>query len=250
MLGTTVHGRSRTYAYYTCFSRHRYGPDRCPAERIPAPELEETVLEQVMAMLDQEPLIREAVEQALAELEADMPRRDADRAAVSQEIRQASATLDRYLDAFEKGTMSEAVCGPRVEELGKKIAGLEARFAELTTDAEKALYAPDEEELEVIAAEVRRIIEEGDPKQIKALLQAYVKEITCQPRRDLTRASSCPWFDHRRALWARQDSNLGRLSRGKRSDSPNRSCRGSRANRRPRAAPEGRPAIGERTSRA
>jgi site-specific DNA recombinase len=30
-LGTNAHGRSRTYRYYTCFTRNRYGVDRCSA---------------------------------------------------------------------------------------------------------------------------------------------------------------------------------------------------------------------------
>ncbi len=84
-------------------------------------------------MLEQEPLIRDAVEQAFASLEADRPRRETDLAAVGHEIRQTQAALNRYLDAFEKGTMPEAVCAPRVEELGTKVEAQKARREELAS---------------------------------------------------------------------------------------------------------------------
>ncbi len=43
-LGTNAHGRSRTYRYYTCFTRNRYGVDRCSAPRIDADALDAQVL--------------------------------------------------------------------------------------------------------------------------------------------------------------------------------------------------------------
>jgi site-specific DNA recombinase len=121
-----------------------------------------------VCVLEQEPLIRDAVEQAFVALEADRPRREADLSAVCQEVRQTQAALYKYLTAFENGSMPEAVCAPRVEELGVKLRGLEARRGELSTDVEDALYAPSDEELEILAAEVRQIIASGDRRQIKA----------------------------------------------------------------------------------
>jgi site-specific DNA recombinase len=35
-LGTVAHGRSRSYRYYTCWTRNRYGTDHCAAPRIDA----------------------------------------------------------------------------------------------------------------------------------------------------------------------------------------------------------------------
>jgi site-specific DNA recombinase len=43
-LGTNAYGRSRTYRYYTCFTRNRYGVDRCSAPRIDADTLDAQVL--------------------------------------------------------------------------------------------------------------------------------------------------------------------------------------------------------------
>jgi site-specific DNA recombinase len=43
-LGTNATGRSRTYRYYTCFTRSRYGVDHCDAPRIDADALDNLVL--------------------------------------------------------------------------------------------------------------------------------------------------------------------------------------------------------------
>jgi len=44
-VGTSATGRTRTYRYYTCLSRARYGPGGCPAPRLPAGETDAAVLQ-------------------------------------------------------------------------------------------------------------------------------------------------------------------------------------------------------------
>ena len=44
MIGTAAKGRSRTYRYYTCFTRARYGSKECSAPRLPADEVDTAVL--------------------------------------------------------------------------------------------------------------------------------------------------------------------------------------------------------------
>lgn len=44
-IGTSATGRNRTYRYYTCFSRVRYGTHGCPAVRLPATETDAAVLQ-------------------------------------------------------------------------------------------------------------------------------------------------------------------------------------------------------------
>jgi site-specific DNA recombinase len=66
-VGTTAHGRSDTYRYYTCHTVHRYGSDYCEAERLPAGELEAEIVKQLLNVLKQEPLVREAVRQAIGQ---------------------------------------------------------------------------------------------------------------------------------------------------------------------------------------
>jgi site-specific DNA recombinase len=184
MVGTRSHGRSEIYRYYTCYTRHRYGTDSCDAERIPADKLETAVKEQVIAMLEDEPLVRQAVERAFAANETDRPRREADLAAIDRDIRKTRDALARYLDAFERETMPEKQCAPRVAELGAKLEALDARRQELTEDDEQ-IAAPSIEELHALAADVRDLVAHGDSRQIKALMQAYVREIRVKSRNEI-----------------------------------------------------------------
>jgi site-specific DNA recombinase len=44
-IGTNAYGRSRTYRYYTCWTRNRYGVDHCDAPRLDADALDAKVIE-------------------------------------------------------------------------------------------------------------------------------------------------------------------------------------------------------------
>jgi site-specific DNA recombinase len=44
MIGTAANGRSKTYRYYTCFTRARYGKQECSAPRLNADDLDRAVL--------------------------------------------------------------------------------------------------------------------------------------------------------------------------------------------------------------
>jgi site-specific DNA recombinase len=46
-LGASANGNGGRYRYYVCFSRQRYGKKVCEADRLPADELEEAILEQL-----------------------------------------------------------------------------------------------------------------------------------------------------------------------------------------------------------
>jgi site-specific DNA recombinase len=72
-IGESARGRRRTYHYYTCFSRLRYGRNTCDADRISAPALEAAVLDQLAGLLQQTDLVTDAIRAAAAELDAGPP---------------------------------------------------------------------------------------------------------------------------------------------------------------------------------
>lgn len=72
------------YSYYTWGTRHRYGTNECGADRLPADELEQAILDQHASLLEHEPLVRQAIDEAFATLEADRPRSKAELARVDQ----------------------------------------------------------------------------------------------------------------------------------------------------------------------
>jgi hypothetical protein len=116
-LGAAAHGNGGRYPYYVCFSRQRYGRAACDADSLPADQLEQAVIEQLMSMLDQEPLVGEAIDRAFAQIDAERPRREAEVERLDAERRKLNEALDRYFRAFEQGTMPEQACGERITQV-------------------------------------------------------------------------------------------------------------------------------------
>jgi site-specific DNA recombinase len=125
-LGASANGNGGRYHYYVCFSRQRYGKKACEGERLPADQLEEAILDQLLAVLGREPMVREAISEAFAELDADQPKREAELERIGAERRRSSESLERYFRAFEEGTMPESTCAPRIGELSESCAGWRA----------------------------------------------------------------------------------------------------------------------------
>lgn len=103
---------------------------------------------------------------------------------VDVELRKIDDATDRYLAAFEDGTMPQAQCGTRLRGLGTKAVELRARKEELggrltAVSAE----APTEEQLVALRRRIREVIETGPPSVQKLLVRELVHEIRV-PGRD------------------------------------------------------------------
>ncbi len=61
-MGTAATGRAKRYRYYSCFTRQRYGPDRCDADRLPADQLEDAVLAALRDTYRNQPLLEQALD--------------------------------------------------------------------------------------------------------------------------------------------------------------------------------------------
>jgi site-specific DNA recombinase len=190
-IGACAHGNGGRYPYYVCFSRQRYGKKTCEADSLPAEELEQAVLDQLVNVLEQEPLLREAIDQAFADLDAARPKREAELKRIDAELRKLHETLDHYFRAFEQQTMPEQLCGRRIWELTKKLSQLEARREELAVDVDDPEPLSDQD-LAALQAHVRQVIEAGEPAQQKALLQALVDEIRVVSRTEIYPFFSLP----------------------------------------------------------
>src|SRR5207247_268938 len=64
-VGTAATGNRYRYRYYTCFSRQRYGTATCPAERLPAEELDAAVVEALLDTYRRSDLVDQALAQAV-----------------------------------------------------------------------------------------------------------------------------------------------------------------------------------------
>lgn len=68
-------------------------------------------------MLANGALLRQAITDAHAELDAERPRREAQLVQLDTEAKKVDLALDRYFDAFETGDLSPAACKKRVDDL-------------------------------------------------------------------------------------------------------------------------------------
>jgi hypothetical protein len=66
------------YRYYTCFARRRHGTARCDQQRLPADPLDEALVAQVLAALDDGSVFTEAATKARAAWAAAHPDREHD----------------------------------------------------------------------------------------------------------------------------------------------------------------------------
>ncbi|HUK69605.1 MAG TPA: zinc ribbon domain-containing protein [Streptosporangiaceae bacterium] len=118
MIGTRAHRRSRVYRYYTCFTRIRYDTARCPASRLDADAVEDAVIAALASFYrDQHDLIAAAIAAAQASRAAGHQDRRAELAAAEHELARTAAAIDRYLDAFEQGTLDPEDLDGRLAQL-------------------------------------------------------------------------------------------------------------------------------------
>ncbi|MFL1426997.1 MULTISPECIES: recombinase family protein [unclassified Nocardiopsis] len=183
-LGNAATGNKYRYRYYTCYSRLRYGKKTCSADRLPADQLEEAVMRALLDVYERSDLVEEAI-RAVAQRHSQM--RDqhvAERTAVRGELAAAESAIERYLRAFEAGTMPESVCGPRLSELASTVTRLRHRESELSELCESPQQGPAEEEINAMRTQIRQAFANGNPATKKNLVQSLVAEVRITgPRR-------------------------------------------------------------------
>lgn len=115
-IGTAANGRYQRYRDYTCWSQVRYGTDAgCHIYRFNAAEVEAAEVEAAVgrALIDLYTNRADLIDVALAEFARDHASASTDitdrLAAVERELRANRNAVDRYLTAFERGSLDEQV---------------------------------------------------------------------------------------------------------------------------------------------
>jgi site-specific DNA recombinase len=177
-IGTSATGRSRTYRYYTCFSRVRYGTHGCDAARLPADDADTAVLRALADFYTQAPgLITDAVTRAQARHRDGHADRHAEATAVLTQIKAKQAAVDRYFTAFENGTMDDTTAGPRVTALRAEIDQLQARHHDITDTISDEPAAPPPHTITQLGTYLHTILDTGTPAERKAAIEALIAEI-------------------------------------------------------------------------
>ncbi|WP_416234484.1 recombinase family protein [Lentzea sp. NEAU-D7] len=180
MIGTSATGKTKTYRYYTCMKRMKYGKDACDQDRLNADALDQAVLDSVASFYgNQLDLIRDAVNEARKVYESSHDTVTAELNTVKARLKTVTAKIDKYLDAFEDDLFDadddaakERVRGYRTEQ-----KQLRTRAAELREELENEPTMPDAATLEQVNTNIRTIIKAGNPNQRKAVVETFVVKI-------------------------------------------------------------------------
>jgi hypothetical protein len=106
-------------------------------------------------------------------------------AGIDTELVKTEQAIERYLLAFESGTLPEAACGQRIQALADKAATLRDHRAVLSDELDNAQERPTSEDLEIFRRQVADAITRGDIHAQKHLLQVLIQEIRAAARNDI-----------------------------------------------------------------
>jgi site-specific DNA recombinase len=203
-IGTVAHGRSRPYRYYICWSRDRYGTKAgCDIHRFNADELDQAL---AAALLDfytnGADVIARAVHQAQAAYTTATASHRDQLGAIARDLKEANASIDRYLTAFEKGTLDDTDehISQRLTALRATIKQLRARKAQLELELDQPPQAPTPGDLTKIRQRIQHVLDHGSPNERKALFEGLIHKI--EIRADST------LLPHFRIPFAGQDEGL------------------------------------------
>ncbi|MGW0056538.1 recombinase family protein [Nocardia nova] len=178
MIGTRAHGKTKVYRYYTCHSRSRYDSTRCNGYRLNADEVETAVLHSLATFYrTQHTLITDAVTAAQREHHAGRDAHHAELSAINTKITDTNNKIDRYLTAFENGTMGEQLIGDRLTNLRATGRQLTHRRDELTAALATAPTGPDPATLTSIADHISELITTGTDHTHKAVVETLIAEV-------------------------------------------------------------------------
>jgi site-specific DNA recombinase len=183
--------QSRTPTPWDCsHDCQRYGTKYCDAERLPAEELDAAILDALLRVYERTDLFDKAVSAARRRARAERGNHDQEMAVVDAGITKAEDAIERYLSAFESGTLSEAQCGKRLEGLAAKVRDLRQRREELVVAVQQASASGlDAEVIAEMRHHIEKVVTDGAVPARKALLQAPVHEIRVEGRDRVV-----PWF--------------------------------------------------------
>ncbi|GAA0905015.1 hypothetical protein Vau01_066260 [Virgisporangium aurantiacum] len=178
-VGTNAYGRSRTYRYYTCWTRSRYGVDHCAAPRIDSDTLDATVLYAVQDFftnrLDE---ARQAIAATRAQHQQARAGYEAELATLEEQLTVKEAIVDRYLVEYEDNKIDRDTVARRVEKISEQIRELSHRRDELAFLLDAAADESESDHLVEIRDRVTAIIATGTAPERKAMCEFLLAELS------------------------------------------------------------------------
>lgn len=150
-----------------------------PADRLPADDVEDKMLGALIDTYHQTDIIQEAIMAVAAHAADAQHDRQKTISAIDTDLTEIAAKIDRYLNAFENNTMTEATAGERVARVKERARHLKAHREDLTSAAEddpKPLGITPSD-LDDMREEIVQLLNQGAPGAKNALFRALIHEI-------------------------------------------------------------------------
>ena len=197
-VGAAAHGRNNRYRYYVCWSRARYGTQAgCDNHRFNADELEKAMRQAVMEFYSTgyDVIVRAVTEYQASHAKSSSANRD-QLAAVVKQLKDNSSAVDRYLEAFERGSLDgeDDNIKARLATLRDQARQLRTRKIQLEAELEQPPTAPQPAALSKIRTRIREIFDHGNHIARKALFEALIEEIVINSDDSLTPIFKIPVF--------------------------------------------------------
>jgi site-specific DNA recombinase len=177
-LGTAARGKTKTYRYYTCWTRNRYGTEHCPAPRINADRFDDIVLAALSDFyLNNTDLMMEAIRNAQAHHESIRSELEAELASVQAKIIQKDQAVDRYLTDYEEGAISKEIIERRVNKISDELTDLRHNRDRLQFQLDSTPGSITKTELKSITSSIAKIVNTGQVPQRKALCDLALDKI-------------------------------------------------------------------------
>jgi hypothetical protein len=127
-------------------------------------------------------LLEKAASAAYAEASSERPRLEVELANTEAQLKETSTAIDRYLRAFEAGTMSDTLGAPRIAELSERRDELTARRDELTIQVRASTTRlPRAAEIRAVSGQLEMAIRESSPDVVKQLLDELIDRVGISP---------------------------------------------------------------------
>ena len=180
LVGTAAHNRSRRYDYYTCATRSRHGTAACDQDRLRRDQLEAAVLGQLAEVYANSTLLRQSVEAADRQWRAEEGTRRGRLAALAVERVELDRRLQRYLVAFEEGSLRPQTAQARIDTIEIRLQTISGEETELATVAAPEDWAATDLDLAAALLGVSLdaiLAHELPPERSKALLAQLIEEV-------------------------------------------------------------------------
>jgi site-specific DNA recombinase len=170
--------------YYVCSKR--FNDHDCQQDYVRADLLETAITEDIKTMYRDEQFMARLWTEANKRLGAEKPNLEKEIEKVEGEAAKTQATLDRYFEAFEAGTLKAELCNEKVGDLRVRLEKLEKEKRDLEARRERLeLPAIDRDMLASIVENFERVMAEGPNPLKKHVLRKLVKKVLVHDRRTI-----------------------------------------------------------------